>query len=156
MTVKTILLVAVALLTALPQTVQAQRRAQPYPLRSSTPLDRDGINRMLDSAERSGQPWTSDPTETARAALRHLRYLDGLGNDVTVTRDDVPRRTPRTSTVVFTIDNLEDDSVASKRYGFALARSPSGRAWRVTWASRSHRCWPGRGVSNAFIAENCI
>ena len=153
---RTIALAAVALLLALSPMVQAQQRTRPYPLRSSTPLDRDGINWMLETAELSGQSWTSDPTETACAIVRHLGYTSEPGNRVSVTRDDVPRRAPRTSTVVVTIDGLQDDSIASERYGFTFARSPSGRAWRVTWASTAHRCWPGRGVSNAFIAENCI
>lgn len=153
---RTITFAALAFLIALAPTVQAQRRAQSYPLRSSTPLDRDDINRMLETAERSRETWILDPTETAHAIVRHLGYTHEPGNRVSVTRTNVPRGAPRTSTVVVTIDGLQDDSVASMRYGFTFARSVSGRAWRVTWASVSHRCWSGRGVSTAFIAENCI
>lgn len=154
---RTITLAALAFLAALSPTVQAQRRAQSYPLRSSTPLDRDDINRMLETAERSGQSWISDPTRTAQAIIRYVEASSEESNArVNVTRDDAPRRNPRTSTVIVTVEGLEDDSIAGVRYGFVFARSPSGRAWRATWASTAHRCWPGRGVSNAYISGACI
>lgn len=154
---RTIVLAALALLVALSPTVQAQRRTQPYPLRSSTPLDRDDINRMLETAERSGQSWISDPTRTAQAIIRYVEAsAEESRAQVNVTRDDAPRRNPRTSTVIVTREGLQDDSIAGERYGFVFARSPSGTAWRVTWASTAHRCWPGRGVSNAYVSAACV
>lgn len=99
---------------------------------------------------------TADPrlsTSPIRAAVEFVGYGEPLALTTSVVLEKPSLEDVDEVTVTATSDGLPDDSVRAVRYVLEFERD--GHDWRLSAATLSQRCQPGRG-HQGFSPEPCI
>ncbi len=105
---------------------------------SSEQVEFSAFNETLAMAGSKGEPWARDPVDIVR---RFVHW--GRGQEAVLLFKGEGESPSRYEFVAIS-NGFHDDSVRGERFDITL-EADSRQTWRVTSATTSWRCWPGRG-----------
>ena len=114
---------------------------------SSEQIDFSTFNEALAVAGSKGEQWAKDPVAIVR---RFVHW--GRGQEAVLLFKGVGEIPNRYEFVAIS-NGFQDDSVRGERFDITL-EADSRQIWRVTSATTSWRCWPGRG-HESYGAKPC-
>ena len=113
-------------------------------------VDVDGFNQEIEKATNAGEAWVKMPTQVVARMLREFSEFRSRTIEMSAPNSE----TTDSMIVIVTDDGFFDDSVRGDKHEFELKINEHG-VWKFVSATKSWRCWEGRGHQD-FSLVKCL